>query len=129
MNIKITTEFSDKIPKEECEIKIISQEMSKELSTIISNVENITRKKIPMIIAENDNKIYLLETEKIDKFYTSNQNVYCIYKDSSFLVRKKLYELEEILDNNIFIRISNSCIANIKQIECFDTRNNWKSYC
>ena len=32
----------------------------------------------------------------------------------------KLYELEEALDKNDFIKISNSCIVNINQVECFD---------
>ena len=32
----------------------------------------------------------------------------------------KLYELEEVLDKNDFIKISNSCIVNINQVECFD---------
>lgn len=128
MNIKINTKFSEQLNKDEYEITIIASEMSKELSIIINNIQNLANKKISIITAEKDNKIYLLETEKVEKFYSKNQNVYCIYENKSYKIRKKLYELEDLLDNNIFIRISNSCIINIKQIECFDTRNYWKHY-
>lgn len=128
MKIKINTEFSDQLNKDEYEITIIASEMSQELSIIINNIQNLANKKISIITAEKDNKIYLLETKKIEKFYADNQNIYCVYENKSFKIKKKLYELEDMLDNNIFIRISNSCIINIKQIECFDTRNHWKYY-
>lgn len=129
MNIKINTKFSDQLNKDEYEITIMASEMTPELSVIINNIQNLANKKISIITAEKDNKIYLLETEKIEKFYSKNQNVYCMYQNKSFKIKKKLYELEELLDNKIFIRISNSCIINIKQIECFDTRNYWQYYC
>lgn len=125
MNIKINTEFSDNLEKEEYEISIRTSQKSTNLNTIINTIQDIDNKKILIITVEKDNKIYLLETEKIEKFYTKEQNVYCYYEGKSYIVKKKLYELEELLDNKIFIRVSNSCIVNIKQVECFDMRNYW----
>ena len=120
MNIKIKTDFSDKLNDDEFEIKITAKNMSESLSIIVNNIQNISSKKILLITAEYNNNIYILETEKIEKFYSKDQNVYCLYNNISYKVKKKLYELEGLLDKKIFIRISNSCIINIKQIECFD---------
>lgn len=121
MNIKISTDFSNELEDDEFEIYIKASKMSENLSILVNNIQNISSKKLILITAEHNNNIYILETEKIEKFYCKDQNVYCLYNNISYKVKKKLYELEEILDKKIFIRISNSCIINIKQIECFDT--------
>ena len=36
-------------------------------------------------------------------------------------IKEKLYELEEQLSKNKFIRISNSCIINVEKTKSFDT--------
>ncbi|MDL2270689.1 LytTR family transcriptional regulator [Methanobrevibacter sp. OttesenSCG-928-I08] len=56
----------------------------------------------------NFNEIFMIKTEnKQNKVYTYN---------NSFITDKKLYELEDILDDS-FIRISKSSIINIGKID------------
>lgn len=120
LKIKINTDFSDKLADDEFEIHIIASKMSENLSILINNIQNMSTKQLGLVTAEYNNNIYILETEKIEKFYSENQNIYCLYNRKVYRIKKKLYELEDMLDKQIFIRISKSCIVNVKQIECFD---------
>lgn len=120
MKIKINTDFSDKLADDEFEINITASKMSENLSILVNNIQNISSKQLVLVTAQYNNNIYILETEKIEKFYSKDQNVYCLYNNKEYRVKKKLYELENMLDKQIFIRISKSCIVNVKQIECFD---------
>lgn len=60
------------------------------------------------------------EIKNIIKIYSKEQNNFCKTTEGEYQIKKKLYELEQELDNNYFIRISNSCIINIRYVECFD---------
>lgn len=63
-----------------------------------------------------EDEITMLDINKIECFIVENDKRYAIYHNKQkYLVRKKLYELEEILPSN-FERISKSAIANFKKI-------------
>lgn len=119
MNIKIQTNISGKIPKDEIEIIINTSENSEMLNKIIDNIQTMS-KNIDTIIGVNNSNISIIQVSKILYFYSKEQNNYCRTKDGEFKIKKKLYELEETLNKNTFIRISNSCIANIEYVKSFD---------
>lgn len=119
MRINIRTEFSEGIDDNEIQLVIKAKEQNEVVNTIIDSIQKIS-KDISIIIAEKDNKVYILNIDDIIKFYTNEQYTYCIYNNEIYRVKKRLYELEEMLKNNYFLRISNSCIINVKQVECFD---------
>lgn len=64
-----------------------------------------------------DEKVYLLKIKDIYSIYSENKKVYASTKDKIYRVNHRLYELEEILNEDKFIRISNSAIINIYKIE------------
>ncbi len=119
MRINIRTDFSEERDENEIELVIKAKEQNEEVNAIIDGVQKIS-KDISIIVAEKDNKVYILNVDEIIKFYTNEQYTYCIYNDDIYRVKKRLYELEEMLKNKYFLRISNSCIINVKQVECFD---------
>ena len=51
--------------------------------------------------------------------YSENGKVYAKTSKNSYLLKFRLYQLEEMLDKN-FIRISNSEIINIKKVKNLD---------
>ncbi len=119
MKISIKTEFLNEIDENEIELIIKAKEHNEKVSEIIDGVQKIS-KDISAIVAEKDNKVYVLNVDEIIKFYTKEQYTYCTYNNETYRVKKRLYELEEMLKNKFFLRISNSCIINVKQVECFD---------
>ena len=99
---------------DEDEIIIRCSKLNDQISLIHKKVENIT-KGAPNIIFYKDNKEYYLETKDIIFFETNDSSTYSHTKNETFLVKYRLYELENILSKN-FIRISKGAIVNINHI-------------
>lgn len=119
MKVKINTNISDEINKDEIEITIRASENSNILSRIIENIQSVSE-NIDTMIGTKDNNIFIINIQDIIYFYSKEQSNYCKTQNGDFKVKKKLYELEESLDKKSFIRISNCCIVNIKFVESFD---------
>ncbi len=117
MNIKIHTNFSDQ--NNEIEVIINAPQDASEVNQIIETIQAISN-QIDTIIGEKENKIFIIQVSEIICFYAQEKNNYCKTKEGEFRIKKKLYELEENLNKKQFIRISNSCIANVKFIQNFD---------
>ena len=54
------------------------------------------------------------------RIYTGNQKVYIQTHQGEYVIRYRLYELNEALDKKQFLRISNSEIVNVKKIRDID---------
>ena len=67
-----------------------------------------------------DNEIKRLELNEIYCFLSENNKVFAVCENDKFLLKTRLYKLEERLGKD-FVKINQSCIANIQKIEHFDT--------
>lgn len=120
MNIKINTNISDEF--KETFITINAPELTSEIQNLIDYISHINTTP-NQIVGSKNNEIYFIDTKKIVCFYSKDKNNYVRTLDGggTYKIKYKLYELEEIFKQNDFIRISNSCIIHINQVECFDT--------
>ena len=118
MDINVATNIS----KEHKNIEVIinAPEITEEVNVIVNSIMGIS-KSIKQIIGTKDNKIYLLTIDEIICFYSEEKNNYCKTKNGIFKIKEKLYELEEKLSKGDYVRISNSCIINLKYVDSFDT--------
>lgn len=119
MKISISTNINNNLKDDEIKIIINASNNSEYLNKIIQNIQSVSD-NIDTIVGAKDNNLSILNVQDILYFYSCNQNNYCKTKTDIFRIKKKLYELEENLDKKAFIRISNSCIANVNHIESFD---------
>lgn len=118
MDIKINTNISSEFEK--ITITIKAPEMSEEIQNLIQYISTINT--VPnQIVANDNNKIYFIDLERVICFFSKDKYNYVRIKEGTYKIKQKLYELEEILKQKDFIRISNSCIINVNQVECFDT--------
>lgn len=69
---------------------------------------------------EDDERVPVRVSDVI-RIYAANKQVYLSVADKTYRLRERLYELEEILPANRFVRISNSELVNIKKIKKLDT--------
>lgn len=116
--MKIYTNISDEF--EETFITINAPKVTDELKNFINQISMID--SYPnQIIGNKENKIYFIELEKIICFFSKGKYNYIKTSEDIYRIKYKLFELEEILNPKIFIRISNSCIINISQVKCFNT--------
>ena len=95
--------FTDKVTDE---ITELVRQLSDESSSIIAGFKDDTAE--------------LLEHNDIFRIYASNGKVYAETANDTLTLRLRLYEAEQRLDNQIFVRISNSEIINLKKVTNFD---------
>ena len=98
------------------ETKIVIYAKSVE-DKIIKLVETLQIKESQQLNGFKDNELYLLNQENVETFYTENGKVFARENNNIYLIKKRLYELEEILNSDKFVRISNSEIVNMKKVK------------
>ena len=73
-----------------------------------------------MIAGFQDDQVTILEPNQIYRFFASNGKVYAETELRKYVIRLRLYEVEQRLAGNSFVRISNSEIINLKKVRGFD---------
>ena len=101
----------------EPKIIVLTASMTEEVSKIIQKLSDNN----PQIITGSKNeKIEVLEQDELIRIYAANSRVFAAATSGEYLLRLRLYEAEERLNPNQFVRISNSEIINLKKVKSFD---------
>lgn len=102
---------------EETTVTIVAKEMSEDVNELINRLSN----QCPDLIAGfRGDSAAIVETDKIIRVYASMQKVFIVADDDEYTARLRLYQFEERLPGNEFVRISNSEIINLKKVRDFD---------
>ena len=86
---------------------------------LITLIESICMNDDINIIGYYQNQIKGLNPLQIECFYTEDEKVYTKYLGVKYQIKKRLYELKNILSDN-FIYINQGCIVNINYIDHFE---------
>ena len=97
-------------------VLIYAHEQNKAVEEIKSFVENQDIE----LVGYKDGEIEKLNPNKVNCFIIENSKIYAITDDDKYHVKLRLYNLEEMLGES-FIKINQSCIANIRKIKKFDS--------
>lgn len=76
------------------------------------------------LVGKVDEMQHILKPKDIHFFHTENDSVLAVNSDGSYKLKEKLYELEDILPSNKFIRLSKSVIANLHELSRFEASFN-----
>ncbi len=113
MQIEVKMDSSYAEPK----IIILTAAMTEEVNSIMDKLS----KEIPRIISGSRNeKIEVIDERDIVRIYANAGRVYAVTEKGEYTLRLRLYEVEERLNTNQFVRISNSEIINLKKVKNFD---------
>ena len=85
---------------------------------LISEIEELVKSHSVDLIGYAQDETVKLNLNDIYCFITEDNKVYALTENEKFKIKSRLYQLEEKLDNN-FVKINQSCIANIKKIDRF----------
>lgn len=113
VNIKIDANY------EEPEALITTARMTDEVNRIvdfISHSDAVTT----IISGIKNEKVELLEQAALIRIYAEDGKVFARTENDLYQLRLRLYELEERLDDSLFVRISNSEIVNLKKVKSLD---------
>lgn len=105
--------FIDKNREEE--IIVYAHEETELLNQIKSLVTDFSLQ----ITGYKENEIYQIKMADVYCFTTENNKLFAITESDKFLIKERLYTIEQSLSKD-FIKINKSCIANIKKIDRFD---------
>ena len=87
-----------------------------------TNIENfinyIKEYDTQKILVRKNNEYFQINLNDIIIFYSDKKNNYCKIKNEKYKINYSLNKLEN--QKNDFIRISKSCIINIKHLDSFD---------
>lgn len=105
--MKITI-ITDKTKDEEIIIRV------HEKTELVEKIEKLVNETSDGFIGYKENEAMMLDINDINCFITENNKVFAM-TDEKLLIKERLYKVEEKLSDN-FIKINQSCLANIKKI-------------
>ena len=91
-----------------------------EKTKLIEEIENLVKENNFELVGFVDREAVKLDLAEVYCFISENNNVFAICEKEKFRLRERLYKIEEKLPEN-FVKINQSCIADIKKIKRFDT--------
>lgn len=113
MQIEIKMDASYTEPK----IIIWTASMTEDVNRILNKLSENT----PQVLSGSKNeKIEVIEHDDLIRIYANAGRVFAVTNKGEYTVRLRLYEIEERLNPNQFVRISNSEIVNLKKVQNFD---------
>lgn len=113
MQVEVKIDDSYHEPK----VIILTASMTEEVNHI---VKKLSENNSQIISGSSEEKIKVLEQNDLIRIYAGSSKVFAVTGDGEYTLRLRLYEVEERLSPNQFIRISNSEIINLKKVIHFD---------
>lgn len=113
MKIEIRVDPSCQEPK----VVIIAGHVTEEIRNLAKRLSEAAPQ---VLVGFRNGDAEILEPEKIRRIYAEAGKVFAAAEGGEYVLRLRLYELEERLDNRYFVRISNSEIINLRKIRHFD---------
>ena len=118
--MKLVIDISDQY--EETEIIVKCRNVNAELQKIINMLQNTEQS----LIVQKDGSTEKLKYEEVCYFESVDDLTFVYTEKTVYRCREKLYELEQLLENSTFVRISKSCILNIDYLESVKAAFNGK---
>ena len=101
-----------------CEEEVVVY--SREKTKLTEEIERIVENNAKELVGYIEREAYKIGISEIFCFVAEDNNVYAITENNRFRIKKRLYQLEEVVDDN-FIKINQSCIVNVREIKKFDS--------
>lgn len=113
MQIEIKIDHSYTEPK----ILILTASMTEDVNKVLNRLAENT----PQIISgTRHEKIEVIEEGDLIRVYANAGKVFAVTEKGEYTVRFRLYEMEQRLNPEHFVRISNSEMINLKKVKHFD---------
>ncbi len=95
--------------------------MAQSMTEDVKRIVDLLSVETPQLLAgfRND-QFEILDPTKVLRLYAQQGKVIAVTENGEYTLRQRLYELEEKLEKDGFIRISNSEIINLRKAKNFD---------
>ena len=113
MKIEIQIDRSCAEPK----VVILTERITEEINELM---KRLSERQPVMLVGFCSEQATMLEPCKIVRIYASEGKVYAETEGGTYLLRLRLYEVEQRLAGSSFVRVSNGEIINLKKVKGFD---------
>lgn len=113
MEVEIRIDTGRKEPK----VIVVTDRVTEEINNI---VQKLSEEQQTVIAGFRNDMVEIIDPANIYRVFASNGKVFAETNHGEYLLRLRLYEMEQRLDSHIFVRISNSEIINLKKVKGFD---------
>ena len=113
MRVEVKLDAAHTEPK----VVILTNRMTDEVNAIIQMLSEAEPK---LITGFREDTATVLDEKDILRIYAANGKVFAVSPSGEYTLRLRLYEAEERLKQQYFVRISNSEIINLKKVKSFD---------
>ena len=92
-----------------------------EKNQMVIDIEKIVKSASVELKGSYNDEIVIINPIDVCCFISEANRVYALVGDKRYQIKYRLYQLEEMEINNNFIKINQSCYANIKRIKKFES--------
>ncbi len=114
MNINIKKKKNEELNTDEINIWV-EYSTNTNIDKIIEHIKNYDDQKV---LVRQNNEYLQIDFQDIIAFYSDKKDIYCRTESGEYKIKNSLSRLEN--QANDFVRISKSCIINIKHLDSFD---------
>lgn len=98
---------------------IYTDQITEEIKSYITKLSCTTQNTVT---GKSGDNVSIINHNDIINIYASNGKVFAVTDRGEFMVTQRLYELENSLDYNKFVRISKSEIINLEKVSRFNLK-------
>lgn len=114
IDVVIDEEYAD--PR----VTIETKARTRQVENIIYAIENASENDYPQVVGYIDDKLMMISQRDVYRAFINGRKVILQTEDNSYVMKKTLSALEEELNPDRFVRISQSEIVNMYKVKCFD---------
>lgn len=94
---------------------------AKERTNLVKEIENLCKSDSVLLTGTNENELIKINPLEVCCFISENNKVFALIDDKRYQIKQRLYQLEKMDFNGHYVKINQSCYANIKKIKRFET--------
>lgn len=113
MKYEVQIDSAYKEPK----VIILTAEITADINSL---VKKLTEDPPSVLSGFRGEQIKILEPDSLLRIYAGGGKVIAVTDQGEYILRLRLYEVEQRLRQDVFVRISNSEIVNLKKVKNFD---------
>ncbi len=92
-----------------------------ERNELVKDIESLVNSSQIEIKGILDDEIIIINPTEVSCFISEANKVYALIDEKRYQIKYRLYQLEELPLNKNYIKINQSCYANIKRIKRFES--------
>lgn len=101
----------------ETKVIVVAANMSEEVQNLL---RKLSAEESGVLSGFRGDRLEIVPEDKIFSVYSEQGKVRAKTEKGEYLLRLRMYELEERLDKKYFVRISNAEIVNLRKVRSFD---------